>query len=202
MIREWWMRMRLGVAVARGRVAVGMAPVRPMPYPTADEGSDPEGDALLSFCRGRGVDVGCGHRKVAPQCIGVDLLPRGAIGRHGVVAGQASVADICASGDDLNMFADGELDFVVARHYIDVVKTLEEWRRVLKPGGTLAVIVPDERGGDTIFLDPTHKHAFTPESLERLFRAVGGFRDIRTRSVVAGWSFLASAAREKAQDEA
>jgi predicted SAM-dependent methyltransferase len=40
---------------------------------------------------------------------------------------------------------------VVARHnlehYVDVVKTLCEWRRVLKPGGVMAILVPDERAG-------------------------------------------------------
>ena len=199
MIRDFLLRLRLGLAVARGRVAIGMTPLRPFPYPIADGGTDPEAQALAAFCQGRGVDVGCGHRKVAPHCIGVDLLPGGAIGRHGVVAGQVSVADLHASGDDLHMFADGEMDFVVTRHnlehYIDVVKALEEWRRILKPGGSLAVILPDERAGDTVFLDPTHKHAFTPESLERLLRAVGGFTDIRTRNVVPGWSFLMSAVR-------
>jgi ubiquinone/menaquinone biosynthesis C-methylase UbiE len=136
---------------------------------------------------------------VTPACIGVDLLARGEIGRYGVVAGRASVADIQSSGDDLPMFADGELDFVVARHnlehYVDVVKTLEEWRRVLRPGGALAVVVPDERAGDTVFLDPTHKHCFTPESLERLVRVLGGFEEIRTSVVIPGWSFLLSTRR-------
>jgi predicted SAM-dependent methyltransferase len=109
------------------------------------------------------------------------------------------VADVQASGDALTMFDDGELDYVVSRHnlehYVDVVKTLREWRRILRPGGTLAVILPDEAAGDTIFLDPTHKHAFTRESIVSLVEAVGGFEDIRTSTVVHGWSFLIVAQR-------
>ena len=45
-------------------------------------------------------------------------------------------------------------------HYVDVVKTLCEWRRVLKPGGVMAILVPDEQAGDTVYLDPTHKLLF------------------------------------------
>ena len=124
----------------------------------------------------------------------MDILARGENGQYGVVANKASAADIRASGDDLRMFRDGELDYVVSRHnlehYVDVVKTLLEWRRVLKPGGTLAIVVPDERAGDTIYLDPTHKHCFTPESLERLVTIIGGFDVIRSEIVIPRWSFL------------
>lgn len=154
---------------------------------------------MQPFCIGRGIDVGCGHRKVAPHCIGVDILAAGVEGEHGVVRGQLSVADIQASGDDLHMFADAELDYVVSRHnlehYIDVVKTLQEWARVTRPGGIVAMIVPDERAGDTIFLDPTHKHVFTPESLERLIGVIDGLRFLKAEVVTPDWSFVAVAER-------
>ncbi len=135
----------------------GLVPLRPLRPPPVDEGNHPEALALEPYCVGHGIDVGCGHRKVAPHCIGVDLLAAGEVGEHGVVQGQRSVADVQASGDDLHMFADGELDYVVSRHnlehYVDAVKTLQEWARVTRPGGIVAMIVPDERAGDTIFLD-------------------------------------------------
>lgn len=161
-----------------------------------DPDQHPERLAVLPYCEhGRGIDVGCGHRKSSPQCIGVDLTPGGQRGEFGVVRNQVSQADICSSGDDLPMFQDGELDFVVARHnlehYVDVIKTLREWKRVLRPGGTLALVVPDERHVDTIALDPTHKHVFTPESLDRYLDAIGGFQPVQSRVVVENWSFLA-----------
>jgi ubiquinone/menaquinone biosynthesis C-methylase UbiE len=159
-----------------------------------DEANHPEAAALAPFCSGRGIDVGCGHRKVTPHCIGVDVLAPGELGRHGVVAGRASQADIQASGAELDMFRDGALDFVVSRHnlehYVDVVETLQEWKRVLRVGGTLAVVVPDERAGDTVLLDPTHKHCFTPESLTRLVSLIGGLRVQRTEVVIPDWSFM------------
>lgn len=161
---------------------------------------------MQPYCIGRGIDVGCGHRKVAPHCIGVDIIAAGAEGEHGVVRGQRSVADIQASRDDLHMFADGELDYVVSRHnlvvsrhnlehYVDVVKTLQEWARVTRTGGIVAMIVPDERAGDTIFLDPTHKHVFTPESLERLIGVIDGLRFVKADVVTPNWSFIGVAER-------
>jgi len=170
------------------------------PPPNGGEAMHPERLAVLPYClKGKGVDVGCGHRKSSANCIGVDLVAAGQRGSVGCTAGQPSQADIQASGDDLHMFADGELDFVVARHniehYVDYVKTLQEWKRVLKTGGHMAVVVPDEdglrRGGNrTINLDPTHEHSFTMDSFCRVIRLIGGFEVIKCEPVQEDWSFL------------
>jgi SAM-dependent methyltransferase len=173
-------------------------PIRPIAAPQVDEERHPEALALAKYCVGRGVDIGCGHRKVTPECIGVDIIPAGERGQHGVVAGKVSVADIHASGDDLSAFKDGELDFVVSKHnlehYVDLIKTLREWKRVLRMGGVLAAVVPDERSGDTIFLDPTHKHCFTPESLTSLIELLG-LKVEKSEVVVPNWSFMIVARR-------
>ncbi|MBW2121474.1 MAG: methyltransferase domain-containing protein [Deltaproteobacteria bacterium] len=159
----------------------------------------PEAVALQPFCVGKGVDVGCGFRKTHPDAIGIDLLGKGEIGQYGCMEGMPSVADIKASGDDLYMFKDGELDYVVNRHnlehYVDVVKTLWEWKRVLKIGGVLGMVLPDETRLDTIALDPTHKHVFTPESITNLLVLIGGFRVEKVEVVIPDWSFLVVARR-------
>lgn len=53
--------------------------------------------------------------------------------------------DWVASGDDLP-FKDSQVDFVISSHVIehfyDPVKTVEEWLRVVKPGGYVYIIVP------------------------------------------------------------
>ncbi len=156
--------------------------------------SHPERLAVLPYCVGRGIDVGCGFRKTSENCIGVDIVSRGQLGKVGCVAGRASVADICASGDYLPMFDDGELDFVVARHnlehYVDVVKTLLEWKRILKIGGVMAIVLPDETARDTIALDTSHKHAFTPESFQRLVNVLGGLSVETVAVAVPNWSFM------------
>ncbi|MEW6616622.1 MAG: class I SAM-dependent methyltransferase [Thermodesulfobacteriota bacterium] len=161
----------------------------------------PERLALLQYCTtGRGIDVGCGHRKTHENCIGIDITPKGQMGKYGNVKGKVSVADIVTSGDDLHMFSDEELDFVISRHnlehYVDVIKTLKEWKRVLKYGGILAAILPDEGKINTISLDPTHKHAFTPESLTRYIECIGGLKIIRLEPVIENWSFICVCVKE------
>lgn len=159
-----------------------------------DPETHPERLALLPYCKGKGIDVGCGFRKTSSNCIGIDILPKGKKGKYGVMKGKKSVADIQASGDNLCMFKDNELDFVVSRHnlehYVDVIKTLQEWKRVLKVGGIMANILPDETHCNTIAFDPTHKHAFTPESYERLLKIIGGWEIIKTETVIPNWSFI------------
>jgi SAM-dependent methyltransferase len=155
----------------------------------------PERIVLYPICEsGKGIDVGCGHRKTHPNAIGVDLNAIGDIGKIGNVAGHESVAEIKSRGDELTMFADNDLDFVVQRHnlehYQDCIKALQEWKRVLKPGGLLGMVVPDDEFCDTIHLDPTHYHVFTKDSLKRILDLIGGFRVVVLKTFLKKWSFV------------
>src|SRR5262249_38081813 len=135
----------------------------------------PERLAVLEHVVGpRVIEIGCGYRKTSPEFIGVDLVPGGALGRIGNVAGRVSQADVAADGGQLP-FQDASVDSVVARHnlehYVDLVGTVLEWLRVLRPGGRLVVVVPDEGSypGRTVDLDPTHYHSFDETGLRSLF---------------------------------
>lgn len=163
-----------------------------------DDSEHPERLILLPYCTsGKGIDVGCGNRKTHENCIGIDIIPGGAKGVDGCVKDKICNADICTSGDDLRMFPSNDLDFVISRHnlehYVDVIKTLIEWKRVLKPGGIMAMVLPDERFVNTISLDPTHKHVFTPESIVRYLDLIGGFEIIKNDIVIENWSFICAA---------
>jgi len=168
-----------------------------------DQATHPERLAILPYVRDRTLEVGCGHRKTSDQVVGLDLTPRGRRGTVGNAAGQASQADVAASGADLP-FAAESFDSVIARHnlehYVDTAGVLIEWRRVLRPGGTLAVILPDEENfpserGRTLDLDPTHYHGYSMAALERLVHLVGGFVDLTTEVVVPQWSFMLTATK-------
>ena len=162
--------------------------------PYADD-EHPERLAVLSrVIPGRVLEVGCGHRKTSPDFIGVDLVPGGELGRIGNVRGQRSMADIAADGDRLPL-RDAAVDCLVARHnlehYVDLVGVLDEWRRVVRTGGRLVAVVPDEirYPGSTLALDPTHYHAFSESSLGRLLPRTGWEVD-EVGPCIEGWSLL------------
>lgn len=151
---------------------------------------DPEKDILKRICIGKGLDIGCGSEKISENCIGIDLFGKGEIGKYGNQKGKISKADIKASGDKLP-FKDNEFDFLVAKHnlehYENPEKTLIEWERVLKKGGKIGVIVPDEKYVNTKGLDPTHYCSFDLETLEYLFKKVG-FKILKKGFALKHWS--------------
>jgi predicted SAM-dependent methyltransferase len=81
------------------------------------------------------LNLGCWHRHI-PGWVHIDLCDMPHI-------------DHKTSIDKLPMFADGSVDLIYSSHsfeYFDrqqAVAVLAEWRRVLKPGGTLRLAVPD-----------------------------------------------------------
>lgn len=141
-------------------------------------GEDNKEKAILAaVCNGKGADIGCGSSKVSLNCIGIDLTGKKEKGKFGCEKNKRSEADFKASGDKLFMFKNNELDFIVAKHnlehYENPGKTLKEWKRVLKKGGKVGVIVPDNQYLKTMKLDKSHKSEFDLETLESLFRKAG-----------------------------
>lgn len=97
-------------------------------------------DRLIQYCRGCGLDLGCGgnepdahyHRenKITPLAIGVDL------------------AQTNLTGDAANLFwfKDNILDYIFSSHLLEHLErpeaAIKEWFRVLKPGGYLVLYLP------------------------------------------------------------
>lgn len=85
--------------------------------------------------RGLKLHLGCWHRFI-PGWVHVDLCDMPHIDVKGPI-------------DDLSMFDDGAAELIYSSHsfeYFDRVeapRVLAEWRRVLAPGGTLRLAVPD-----------------------------------------------------------
>src|SRR5678815_699574 len=67
--------------------------------------------------------------------------------------------DIVADWNDLNMFGDGVADYVVSHHSLEHVGCgegdgfIREAHRILKPGGSLLVFVPDNRALCGAYMD-------------------------------------------------
>jgi ubiquinone/menaquinone biosynthesis C-methylase UbiE len=96
-------------------------------------------------------------------------------------------------------FPDGSLDYVVANHVLehcaDPVRVLREWRRAVRPGGIIGLVVPDCDHQNTFSLNPEHRHITTGPICREWIRLAGGLEVLEQDSPVPGWSiaFICSA---------
>ena len=81
-----------------------------------------------SVLSGKGIDIGCGDDPVLPNAMPFDRA-------HG-------------DANDILRYVQGEFDFVYSshclEHMVDVRAAIAQWWRLVKPGGVLFLIVPDE----------------------------------------------------------
>lgn len=75
-------------------------------------------------------------------------------------------------------FRDASFDAIVAQHLFehvgDAQSTLTEWRRVLRPGGRIAIATPNVRYPDpSHFADDDHDHVFSPTELSDAVKQAG-----------------------------
>ena len=93
------------------------------------------------------LDVGCGIRKY-PGAIGVDRIP-------------GTRADVlCELDHSPYPFADNSFDELRAVHVIehlsDVIRSMEEFHRLVRPGGRVFIVTPHYTDFSS-FCDPTHR---------------------------------------------
>jgi predicted SAM-dependent methyltransferase len=101
-------------------------------------------DLLAPFCIGSGVDIGFGGDPITPTALCMDLpSPYTCVGKFPV-----QLAGDCRN---LHWFADGALDYVYSSHVLedfpehDTISILQEWVRVLRIGGRLILLLPDQQ---------------------------------------------------------
>ena len=124
---------------------------------------------LLRFCKGQGVDLGCGAVKIKVDAIGIDL--------HN----PAGIADMKADARVLRNYPDNHFDYVYSSHLLEELQnteaTIKEWLRILKPSGYLVLYQADKDLyyplGDSR-CNPNHKHHFSWESLWEIIEKIGG----------------------------
>lgn len=113
----------------------------------------------------RTLDVGCGIRK-HPGAIGIDRNP-------------ASRADVICDLDHTPYpFADDSFDRLRAIHVIehlcDVIRAVEEFHRLVRPGGRIRIETPHYTDFSS-FCDPTHRSHLTSFSFRYFGPDHGGF---------------------------
>lgn len=96
----------------------------------------------------RGIEIGGSyHNRFDLKTLNVDFTDEFTMFKQEEVryCGQYMKVDIVAKGDDLP-FKDNVWDFVinshVLEHFFDPIKAINEWMRVIKPGGYLFMIIP------------------------------------------------------------
>lgn len=147
------------------------------------------------------LDLGCGAQKLHEDMIGVDIRRNGQLG-VGANFDKPCKTDIEADVTSLP-FESGSVDGILAKHLfehiLDPVVALREWRRVLKNDGLLVILAPDYRYCEAISVDPSHVHAYTPDSIVSLLELTG-FKVANSVQVKPGYVCLVSAEKIPARE--
>lgn len=123
-------------------------------------------DRLVKFCRGNGLDVGCGgtncdsrfyqENKIVPTAIGVDLAK----------------TNLTGPAHNLEWFRDETMDYIFSSHLLEHMLRLDicliEWFRVLKSDGYLVMYLPLEGYYPSVGspdANRDHKHNLTPNKI-------------------------------------
>jgi 2-polyprenyl-3-methyl-5-hydroxy-6-metoxy-1,4-benzoquinol methylase len=107
------------------------------------------GETELAALMGSGIDIGCGCDPVTPD-----------VRRFDVTDGDAN---------DIARFVRGQFDFVFSSHCLEDMRNpadaIHQWWQLVKPGGHLFFIVPDEdlyeQGVFPSRFNPSHRATFT-----------------------------------------
>jgi SAM-dependent methyltransferase len=117
---------------------------------------DRRGRLAYIHLAGEGIEIGalhkplsCDWRKVRVQYVDIKNIDELKDEYTEINPDDICPVDSVDNGETLASFSDESLDFVINSHMIehteDPISTLDNWLRVLRPGGILYLIVPDMR---------------------------------------------------------
>lgn len=98
---------------------------------------------VIQWCEGKGCDVGFGGDKIVKtNCDGIDFE------NPYTYTGRDKVDIACVIGKEKIPVADGTYDYLYSSHLIedfdDTSQVLEDFVRVIRNGGTLILVFPDQ----------------------------------------------------------
>lgn len=107
------------------------------------------GERFIKYLKGEGIDIGCGADPILPTAQPFDQV-------HG-------------DANHVTKYVTKKFDYVFSshslEHMLDPVLALQEWVQLLKPGGFLVALVPDEdlyeQGNFPSRFNEDHKVTFT-----------------------------------------
>ena len=105
----------------------------------------------LSLLKGKGIDIGCGDDPITDDCQRFDI-------------GDGDANEITTFVKDVNSY-DYVVSFHCLEHMFSPEKTIQNWWQLVKPGGVMIIVVPDEdlyeQGYWPSIFNSDHKATFT-----------------------------------------
>lgn len=143
-------------------------------------------NSLKIFCNGNGVDIGFGGDPILKSAVTIDLPSPYAKYKNNPL-------HLRGSGDNLYWFKDNVLDYVYSSHLLEDFENTEqiinEWLRVIKPGGNLVLFLPDEQVyreyNKKLGKNPNHNHVHDHFSLEFIKNIIKARDDVKIIHEVA-----------------
>jgi len=123
----------------------------------------------MKYCRGQGLDLGCGFSKIRIDAIGIDI--------------NNSAADMNCDAQLLEQYPKNCFNYIFSSHLLEEIDnteaTLREWLRVIKPNGNIVLYQADKNLYYPIghpLCNNKHKHHFSWEDLWEIFKRIGGVK--------------------------
>lgn len=108
-----------------------------------------------TYLKGRGIEIGALHNPLPlprqAQVTYVDRMNVADLKKHYAEFRNLTLAPVAilSNGETLNGISDQSQDFVIGNHLIehaqDPIRMLDNWLRVLRPGGVIFLTLPDKR---------------------------------------------------------
>lgn len=155
----------------------------------------PEFAAVFQWCKGFGVDLGCGSNRLSPDILAIDQ------GAHDKPPnGPDLIGDVKLLGLGGIGFHDECFDFIFSSHCLedfdDIAGVLVEWWRKIKRGGYLVLLLPDMEGGRYPRVgapdgNPSHKTNVGPKFMRDLMQSclAGQFEIVQCDTLREGCTF-------------
>jgi len=121
-----------------------------------------------------GIDFGS-PKGLTPHCICVDLFGNGK--PHPVYGGARYCADVAISATDVTHFPEDAWPYIASNHSLEhmrvpggdagIVDLLVRWTSLLRQGGVLAMVIPDNDHIDVLAVDKDHVSAWGAKDFRR-----------------------------------